>query len=169
SDSEQLIVRPKDVYDGAMPSGNSVAAMNFLRQGRLTGNSDLEEKAYMQLKAFGALINNHPTGYTYMLMTLLYVNSKSQEIVIAGDREEQNARRMLELINKSFQPFTVVVFKDAAALKAGITDIAPYTKEQIMIDDKATVYICENYACRAPVTNLQEFKDIISDRVSGGQ
>ncbi|HPL54760.1 MAG TPA: thioredoxin domain-containing protein [Bacillota bacterium] len=169
SDSEQLIVRPKDVYDGATPSGNSAAAMNFLRLGRLTGNSDLEEKAYMQLKAFGTLINNHPTGYTYMLMTLLSINSKSQEIVIVGDREEQNARRMLELINKSFQPFTVVVFKDADTLKAGITDIAPYTKEQKMIDDKATVYICENYACRAPLTNLQEFKDIISDRVSGGQ
>lgn len=161
SDSEQLIVRPKDVYDGAMPSGNSVAAMNFLKLGRLTGDTDLEEKAYEQLKAFGSIIIGHPMGYTNMLSTLLFANSKASEIVIVGNREDPNAKRMLSIANKHFNPFTVVLFKDKESVEAGITGIAPYTEGQVMIDDKATAYVCENFACRAPVTDLQEFKDIL--------
>lgn len=151
SDSEELIVRPKDVYDGAIPSGNSVAAVNFLRLGRLTGNHELEDKAYEQLKTFGSIIEGHPMGYTHMLMALLFINSKASEIVIVGRHDDQNARRMLELVNKSFQPFTVVAFKDSEVVEG-----------QIMIDGKATAYVCENFTCRAPVTDLHEFENILS-------
>ncbi len=163
SDSEELIIRPKDVYDGATPSGNSAAALNFLRLGKLTGDPDLEEKAYMQLGTFGTAVESHPTGYTYMLMTLLFKNGNPSEIVIVGNREDQNAIKMLELINKSFQPFTVVVFKNADSLAEGITEMIPYTREQIMMEDKATAYVCKNYSCRAPVTDLGEFTDIIAN------
>lgn len=163
SDSEELIVRPKDVYDSATPSGNSVAAMNFLRLGRLTGDPELEDKAYKQLKAFGGMIEGHPMGYTHMLMALLFINSKASEIVIVGNREDQNARRMLELVNRSFQPFTVVVFKDAEGVAAGITSIAAYTEDQIMIDDKATAYVCENFACRAPVTDIAQLEQMFNN------
>ncbi|MDD4504383.1 MAG: thioredoxin domain-containing protein, partial [Clostridiaceae bacterium] len=149
--------------DGATPSGNSVAAMNLLRLGRLTGNPDLEEKAYKQLNAFGGMIREYPMGYTHMLMALLFINGKAREIVLVGNREDQNARRMLEMINTHFHPFEVAIFKDSEAVKAGITDIATYTEDQIMINDKTTAYVCENFACRAPVTDLQEFMSIISD------
>lgn len=163
SDSEQLIVRPKDVYDGATPSGNSVAALNFLRLGRLTGDSELEDKAHEQLSAFGALIEDYPMGYTHMLMTLLFINSKANEIVIVGSREDQNSRRMLELANTRFLPFTTVIFKDEDAVAAGITSIAAYTEGQIMIEDKATAYICENFACRAPVTDITELEGLMGN------
>ncbi len=161
SDSEQLIVRPKDVYDGATPSGNSVAAMNFLRLGRLTGDPDLEDKAYEQLKAFGGAIEGSPMGYTHMLMALLFINSKASEIVVVGNSEDKNARRMLSVANSHFLPFTVVLFKDEEGVADGITSLAAYTEGQIMIDDKATAYVCENFACRAPITDLGEFMSII--------
>ncbi|HYF82181.1 MAG TPA: thioredoxin domain-containing protein [Clostridia bacterium] len=161
SDSEKLIVRPKDVYDGATPSGNSVAAVNLLRLGRLTGDSDLEDKAYEQLSTFGGLIEGYPMGYTHMLMALLFVNSKASEIVIVGNREDQSAGRMFSMVNDHFLPFTVVVFKDEEAVAAGITSIAAYTEGQIMIEDKATAYVCENFSCRAPVTDLKELENII--------
>lgn len=161
SDSEQLIARPKDVYDGATPSGNSVAAVNFLRLGRLTGCPDLEDKAYKQLNTFGGMIGRHPTGHTHMLMALLFINSKAKEIVVAGNREDRNAIRMLDAINAHFNPFAVVLFKDSEASPGDITSIAAYTEGQIMIDGKATAYICENFACRAPVTDLKEFEDAI--------
>ena len=161
SDSEKLIVRPKDVYDGATPSGNSVAAVNLLRLGRLTGDADLEDKAYEQLSTFGGMIEGYPMGYTHMLMALLFVNSKASEIVIVGNREDRSAGRMLSMVNTHFLPFTVVVFKDAEAVAAGITSIATYTEGQIMIEDKATAYVCENFSCRAPVTDLKELENII--------
>lgn len=161
SDSEQLIVRPKDVYDGATPSGNSVAAMNFLRLSRLTGDTELEDKAYEQLSTFAGIIKEHPTGYAFMLMALLFVNSKAREVVIVGDREKKEFRSMLDILNKNFLPYTVVIAKDAEAVESGLTGIAGFTEGQVMIDDKATAYICENFACMAPVTDLEKFKDIV--------
>jgi len=162
SDSEQLIVRPKDVYDGAMPSGNSVAAMNFLRLGRLTGDADLEDKAYKQLKAFGSIIKSHPMGYTNMLSALLFINSKASEIVIVGNREDENAKRMIKSVNSHFNPFTVVLFKDSDEMEAEITSIAPYTEAQGMVDNKTTAYVCENFACMAPITDLKEFENVLA-------
>lgn len=161
SDSEKLIVRPKDVYDGATPSGNSVAALNFLRLGRLTGDSELEDRAYEQLEAFGGMIDEYPMGYTHMLMALLFINSKASEIVIVGSREDESARRMLSIAGKGFLPFTVVVLKDAEAAAEDITSIAPYTEGQVMIEDKATAYVCENYSCRAPVTDTGELEKML--------
>jgi len=161
SDSEELIHRPKDVYDGATPSGNSVAALNFLRLSRLTGDSSLEDLAYEQFNAFGAMIGSYPMGYTYMLMALLFARGKAGEAVLVGDRTDENAVRMLELINKSFLPFTVTVFKDAEAVNSDIAGITPYTADQVMIDDKTTAYICENFSCRAPVTDVEHFKELI--------
>jgi uncharacterized protein YyaL (SSP411 family) len=161
SDSEQLIVRPKEVYDGATPSGNSVAAVNFLRLGRITGDADLEDRAYEQLVSFGSMIGEHPMGYTHMLITLLFVNSIASEIVIVGDRKDQSARRMLEMVNRHFLPFNVVLFKDAEGLEEGITEIVTFTEGQIMIEDKATAYVCENFACHAPVTDLAEFESFV--------
>jgi uncharacterized protein len=149
------------VYDGATPSGNSVAAMNFLRLGRLTGDADLEDKAYEQLNTFGGMVEGYPMGHTHMLMALLFVNSRASEIVIVGNREDQSGGRMLEMVNNHFLPFTVVVFKDEEAVAAGLTSIAAYTEGQIMIEDKATAYVCENFSCRAPVTDLRELESII--------
>jgi len=164
SDSEELIHRPKDVYDGATPSGNSVAALNLLRLSRLTGDSGLEDKAYGQLKAFGGMIESYPTGYTHMLMSLLFINGKASEIVLVGDRKDESAERMLRLANKSFLPFTVTVFKDKEAVDSDIAGIAPYTAEQVTIDDKTAAYICENFSCRAPVTEVEEFKGLIGGK-----
>ena len=65
------------------------------------------------------------------------------------------------MANMHFLPFTVVLFKDAEGVAAGITSIAPYTEDQIMIDDKTTAYVCENFSCRAPVTDIGELENII--------
>ncbi|HWQ29865.1 MAG TPA: thioredoxin domain-containing protein [Negativicutes bacterium] len=162
SDSEELITRPKDVYDGAIPSGNSVAAMNLFRLSRLTGDSELEDMAYEQLNAFAAVIEGYPMGHTHMLMALLFAGSKAGEIVIVGDRNEKSTQRMLEAANKRFLPFTTVVLKDAEALQEGVAAIVPYTEGQIMMADRTTAYICENFSCRAPVTDISEFEGIMS-------
>jgi len=72
SDSEQLITRPKEIYDGAIPSGNSVAALNFLRLSRLTGQQELEEKAHQMFALFGSKIDSMPQGYAFFLTAMLF-------------------------------------------------------------------------------------------------
>lgn len=159
SDSEQLIARPKEAYDGAMPSGNSVAALNLLRLGRLTGNTELEVEAEGIFGAFADRINSYSMGYTYMMMAFMFAHAKGSEIVIVGDRQDASTQSFLDTINRSFLPYSVVVVKEDDS--EDLIELVPYTEGQNMIDHKPTAYVCENYACRAPITNVGEFERII--------
>ena len=86
-EGEKLIFREKDLYDGATPSGNSVTALNFLRLGRIAGNTDLEQKADQLFKNFSASVAPYPMGYTQLLNALDFGFRASQEIVVAGNPE----------------------------------------------------------------------------------
>ncbi|MFX1265845.1 MAG: thioredoxin domain-containing protein, partial [Promethearchaeota archaeon] len=84
-DSEDLLVRKKNVYDGAIPSGNSVSMLNLIRLARLLGDNELENKADMIGKAFSHEISRMQTAYSFMLVALDYALGPSHEIVIAGE------------------------------------------------------------------------------------
>lgn len=158
SDSEQLIARPKEVYDGAMPSGNSVAALNLLRLGRLTGNTELEVEAERVFGSFADKINSYSMGHTYMLMAVMFSRGKGSEIVIVGDRKGASVQSFIDKINKSFMPYSVVVVKDVDEAEA-LKKLVPYTEGQNMVGDKTTAYICENFACRAPITDINKLME----------
>ena len=160
SDSEQLIARPKEIYDGAMPSGNSVAALNLLRLSRITGRTEFEEQADRQFSAFGEKVSSYPLGHTYLLMAAMFAYAKSTEIVIVGERENEQTRKLIDIINRSFLPYSVAVVKDTESI-AALRELAPYTEGQEMVNGKATAYVCENFACRAPITESSEMESII--------
>ena len=160
NDSEQLIARPKEVYDGAMPSGNSVASLNLLRLGRLTGNPELEVEAEQVFGAFAERVNSYPPGHSFMLMALMFAQASSREIVIVGDRLDPQIKRFVEVLHKSFLPYTVVVLKDTEEAET-LKQLVPYTDGQNMVNNKATAYICENFSCRAPITEPHEFEKLI--------
>ncbi|MDF2841411.1 MAG: hypothetical protein K0Q99_2183 [Clostridia bacterium] len=161
SDSEQLIARPKEVYDGAMPSGNSVAALNLLRLGRLTGNTELEVEAEGVFGAFADRINSYSMGHTFLLTALMFARGKGSEIVIVGDQKDSTVQNFIDTINKNFMPYSVVVVKDESD-KGALIKLVPYTEGQLRVDDRATAYVCENFACRAPITDLNKFSEILS-------
>ena len=83
--NEDLITVSKDAYDGALPSGNSVAAQNFLRLSRITGNVDLEKMAEQLIRFFSGEAKASPMGYTQLLVAVDFIAGPAQEIVIAGD------------------------------------------------------------------------------------
>jgi hypothetical protein len=159
SDAEQLLTRPKEAYDGALPADNSLATLNFLRLGRLTGDHLLEEKAQQTIGAFAEGINQHPTAYTFFLTAALFYQQPGRDIVIVGKREKEDVRAMMETINDRFLPDTLLVFKD---LREKIPDeLIPFTKDIVMKGNKATVYICENFSCQQPITDIKVLKDIV--------
>ena len=159
-DAEELIARPKEVYDGAMPSANSVAMLNLYRLARLTANTDLEEKANTMGRAFGTEIVQMPTGHAQMLIALDYAIGPSHEIVISGKPEAEDTRAMLRVLNGTFMPNKVVVLRpDAAATR--IEKLANYTAGQQMIDGKATAYVCQNYACQLPTTDPAKMLELL--------
>jgi len=153
SDSESLFARPKEIYDGALPSGNSVAALNLLRLARITGDPTLEEDGEKQLKAFVGTVKEYPSVYPFFLSSLLFSIGPTKEIVISGNLEDTD--EMLRQLKEKFLPNAVILFHPEEGQSA-IEKIAPFIAEQKAINGQPTVYICENFACQKPITEIAE-------------
>ena len=156
ADGEQLILRSKQVYDGAVPSGNSVAALNLLRLGRITGDAGYEETAAALLRAFSRQINLGPTAYSQLLCAVDFAVGPAFEVVIAGEPEAQSTRDMLAALRGSYHPNKVVLLRPAGEAGSQISRLAPFTATQVAIDGLATAYVCRNFSCRAPTTDTAE-------------
>ncbi|HEX3015623.1 MAG TPA: hypothetical protein VHQ46_04505 [Desulfobacteria bacterium] len=152
-DSEQLLARPKEVYDGAIPSGNSVAALNFLRLARVTGKPELAETADQLFKAFAGNINPYPAGYTFMLSALWFALSPGKEIVIAGDTTDATTQQMLAAVREHYLPDSVVLLNTPE-----LAELVPAIAGQTPQNGRPTTYICEGYACQAPITNIADLR-----------
>lgn len=153
-DAEKLLTRPKEVYDGAQPSGNSVAALNLIRLARLTGKMDYEAKAGAIFKAFAGDVARSPSAFTQLLNAVDFSLGPSFEIVIAGKPGADDTKAMLKALESKFDPNKVVVFRPEGETNPPIVALAPYTEHQLARDGKATAYVCENFACNAPTTDI---------------
>jgi hypothetical protein len=161
-DAEELIVRQKEIYDGAIPSGNSVAVSNLFRLSRITANTDFEDKANKIMLAFSKEVESAPSGYTQMMVALGFGIGPSYEIVIVGDPEADDTKEMLNSLGKHFIPYKVVLLKHADQETADITRIAEYTEYHSSFDGKATAYVCLDFACKMPVTNTEEMLKLLN-------
>lgn len=156
-DAEQLIAKPKEVHDGALPSGNSVMLVNLLRLARLTGDESLDNIAEKLVKAFAGEVGAYPSGYTHFLIGVDFYTGPSREVVIAGRAGDPTVEKMLQAVRRKFLPETVTAFHPAGEAGRDIEKLAPFIREQRPINEEATAYICENYTCQAPVVDYNEF------------
>ncbi|MEE8469123.1 MAG: thioredoxin domain-containing protein, partial [Planctomycetota bacterium] len=150
-----LIVRPKEIYDGAVPSGNSVAAWNLLRLSRLTGETRFEEAAERTFRAFAGNVRQSPGSHTQLMLGLDFAVGPTKEVVIVGDPAAEDTRAMLRALHSAWLPNKVVVLRPAGDAQAVIA-LVPYLADQGMLDGRATAYVCENFACQAPTNELQK-------------
>ena len=156
-----LIVRKKEIYDGAVPSGNSIAAFNLLRIGRMTANPELEEKARLIGSAFSDQVAPTPMGYTQLLSAMIFALGSTYEVVITGDPEGDDTKSMLDALNRTYIPNKVTLFRPIGEKESIIEGLAKYTANQNSIDGKATAYICKNYTCSAPTTDINEMLNLL--------
>ncbi|MDF9407031.1 thioredoxin domain-containing protein [Pelotomaculum isophthalicicum JI] len=161
ADAEELITRPKEIYDGALPSGNSVALVNLLRLALLTGDNNLTELAEKQINAFANIVKEHPRGYAHFLIGAHFFLGPARGVVIAGEAGDPGVKRMLQAVRRQFLPDTVIIFHPAGDADQGIETLAPYTKEQRSIDGMATAYVCQNYTCQSPVTDFDKLSGML--------
>ena len=161
-DAEELIVRQKEIYDGAIPSGNSVAVSNLFRLSRITANTDFEDKANKIMLAFSKDVESAPSGYTQMMVALGFGIGPSYEIVIVGNPEADDTKEMLSSLGKHFIPYKVILLKHDDQETADITRIAEYTEYHSSFDGKATAYVCLDFACKMPVTNTEEMLKLLN-------
>jgi uncharacterized protein len=139
-EGEQLVARRKELYDHPVPSGNSMLAYVLLRLARIYGDDGLERRAVGVLRLFGESLGRGPTEFAWALNALDLYLSTPREIAIVGPPESEVARAALE----PYEPNAVVAF--------GPAEDVPLLQGKGLVDGKPAVYVCERFACQAPVT-----------------
>ena len=159
-DGEKLIVRSKSIYDGAIPSGNSVAVFNLLRLGHMTGSTDNLTKAERIIKSFAAEVELHPAGHSQLMVALEFALNPNYEVVIVGQPQKKDTISMLAALRKPFLPEKVVLFRPADhEAAAEVTDIAPFTLPMAAKNGQATAYVCQEFSCKLPTTSIEQMLD----------
>jgi uncharacterized protein YyaL (SSP411 family) len=161
-DGETLLVRTKDIDDGALPSTNSVAMLNMLRLGRLTGNHALEEKAGRIALSFSASVGQYPHAHTMLMSALSFALGPSYEVVIVGPPGADDTKVLLRALRKTYLPNKVVLLSSGAG--SDILQYAAYARNMRMKKGKATAYVCKEFQCELPVTDVGTMLKLIGAR-----
>ncbi len=156
-DAEELLIRPKEIYDGATPSGNSISALNLIRLARLTGDGMLEERAYEQINAFKATLATYPSGYSAFLQAIQFALQESREIILAGSLQHPELKNMKTTIFKKFHPYTTLLYEEGT-----LSELIPWLKDYPLDSEKMTAYLCQNYACHKPVHKAEELSALLT-------
>jgi uncharacterized protein YyaL (SSP411 family) len=163
-DGESLLVRKKEIYDGATPSGNSVAMLNLLRLGRMTANSDLEEKAAKIGRAFSKSVKQSPAAHSQLMAAFDFGIGPCYEVVIAGNAQAEDTKAMVKALRTRFLPNKVVLLNPSDQESPAIAQLAEFTKNQSSIGGKATAYVCLNYNCKLPTTDINKMLELLNIR-----
>ena len=163
-DGESLLVRKKEIYDGATPSGNSVAMLNLLRLGRMTANSDLEEKAAKIGRAFSKSVKQSPAAHSQLIAALDFGIGPCYEVVIAGNAQAEDTNALVKALRTRFLPNKVVLLNPSDQESPAIAQLAKFTKNQSSIGGKATAYVCLNYNCKLPTTDINKMLELLNAR-----
>lgn len=161
--SEKLIVRSKTGYDGAIPSGNSIAVLVLNRLYRMTGDSNWAECAESTLRAFSQDMERVPSGYTAMILGFLYDAYGSKEMVVVGNSNQNETKNILKTLQSLYVPQRVMIFKDTNKWRNPLSKIASWTENHSMKNNKPTIYICEDFACRLPTTSIEKAIELIQN------
>ena len=156
-DGEALLMRRKEYYDGALPSGNSVALQNMLRLMHLTGDLDLGKRALDLSRAAFAAAGEVTAGHTMLLCALDYALGPIHEIALVGEAEDSGIIEMLRAIRSRFLPNKAVVLASSREIGEAI----PFAKDLVQMDGKATAYICSDHVCQLPTTNPEMMTDLL--------
>ena len=156
ADHERLIVRSKNPYDNAIPSGNAVAVHNLFRLAAFTGQADYREKAERTLLVLGDFMENAPNGFGHLLCGLAWQLAGAMEIAVIGSPQDEETQALLAAINTRFLPHKVVALYDPVSGDARATELIPLLANRPQIDGKPTVYVCRDFVCQRPVTTVEE-------------
>ena len=163
-DAPDLLVRQQNLDDGAIPAGNSVAALNGLRLGRLTGRAELEHAGQRALRA-PDVVREHPSGFTHLMTAAAFALGPSQEVVVAGDRGAPDTEAMVGAVRSVYAPFAVAVLRAPGDGPAPVADLIPFAAAQTAAGGQATAYVCQDRACAAPATSPDAARQRLAEAV----
>jgi uncharacterized protein YyaL (SSP411 family) len=159
NDHETLISRPKDIMDNATPAGNSVAIDVLLRLAAFTGEASYRERADEYLQPLANMMAEHPQAFGHALSALDFAVSPAKEFAILGNSHAADTRALLEVLNSRYLPNSVLACS-APEDNQAIQSIA-LLADRPQKGGKATAYVCQNFACQAPVNTSQELEALL--------
>lgn len=164
SDGEQLFLRAKETYDGAMPAGNSVALLVLGKLGRYLDDSKLLDKARQMLSAFTDEIGGYPAGHSLFLAAADGLRNPGEEIVIAGAEDSSVTQAMLAAARSRYAPDSLIIYVPPGEEGEAIRKLSPLTEGKEPVNGEPAAYVCENYTCQAPVTDIAALKRLLTLR-----
>jgi uncharacterized protein YyaL (SSP411 family) len=136
--------------------------LNMLRLGRITADTDLEEKASMINGVFSKLIGRYPSAFTQFLVGLDFGIGPSYEVIIAGNSGAEDTGAMIKALRMRFVPNKIVLLRPTDKDASYIATIAEYTTNHLSIGGKATAYVCLNYECKLPTTEIDKMLELLN-------
>ena len=159
SDHEALVSRPKDIMDNATPAGNSVAAEVLLRLAAFTGEEKYRQRAGDYLRSLADIMVQHPQAFGHALGALDFAISQAKEIAIIGEVLGADTRNILGVINSRYLPASVLAC--AAPGDSEAIEAIPLLVDRPLKGGQATAYVCQNFACQAPVNAPGELERLL--------
>ena len=152
ADTQHLILRVKDDYDGAEPGGNSVAALALLKLAAITGRDDFKKAAVATLQLFARRLQTQPAALAFMLHALDFSLQEPRRVVIAGDANAANFHELLRAAHSVYQPNKIVLGNTGA--------VEPFART-LPATPAATVYVCTGNACQAPTSDPAKVREML--------
>ncbi len=167
-DGETLLTRPKEIYDGAIPSGNSIMAINLARLGKMTGDRKYLDCLDRAFSAFSGFLQSNPSGAENFLHSLAFILHPPFELVITGHAEDPLTQSFLRETGSSFLPFKSVLFLPSGKKNGDLLRFSPHLNA-FSSTAEPTFFLCRDFACEQPRTQLDEVEKLLRELASVGK
>ncbi|MHA2472044.1 MAG: thioredoxin domain-containing protein [Promethearchaeota archaeon] len=161
-DSEELLTRQKEIYDGAIPSGNSISMLNLLRLSYLTGDYELEEKADILNRVFSEKIKANPLAHTQFLVAIDFVIGPTYSLVIGGDTDAEDTNQLINAVNETYIPNKVLIQRKTEQKTPDIDNLSNFVQFFENLEGKATAYVCINKTCKPPTHEIGKMLEYLN-------
>jgi hypothetical protein len=158
---ESVFLRMKDDNDGAEPAASSVTALNLLRLSQLRDDKQMAKRASKTIDTFAATLSNFPSAMPQMLVALDFSLSKPRQIVVAGKKDASETKALLKEVHRHFLPKTILLLADGGDGQKYLGDKNEAIRAMSMVEGKSTGYVCENFTCKAPVTDAAALRELL--------
>jgi uncharacterized protein YyaL (SSP411 family) len=159
-----VLLRIKETDDLAEPSPNSVAVLNLLRVGYMLDQNDARQRAEQTLAAFAKQLDGAPSSVPQMVIALSWSRSKPKQVVIAGKADDAATQAMLREVHRHFVPHEVLILADGSSGQQFFAERVEFMKNVTKIDNRPATYVCENFVCQLPTTDVKTVADLLTRR-----
>ena len=160
---KNVVLRMKDDNDSAEPAASSVSALNLLRLAQIRNDKQLEERGRKTIEAFSPTLSRFPSAMPQMLVALDYSSSKPRQIVIAGKIDNKETKALLAEVHRHFLPNKILLLADESGQEY-LGENNEAIRAMSMVAGKPAAYVCENFTCKAPVTDPKALRELLSSR-----